>query len=467
MSTVLTDRLQSAKEDAVRNVDADAAVFAEVNRTIWQLAEPSLLEHKSAEQLASLLEQNGFTVRRGVADMPTAFVAEWGTGEPLVGILAEYDALPSLSQQAQPDRGPIVPGGYGHGCGHSVFGTACTFAGIAVKKAMAKAKIVGRIRVYGCPAEELLVGKVYMARDGLFNDLDAAITWHPSDKTEVTLGSGKAMVSVHYTFAGVASHASASPHRGRSALDAVELMNVGVNYMREHVKEDARLHYVITDGGVQPNVVPPSASVWYYIRADRHDDVETYLAWVDQIANGAALMTQTTLVERKLDTDCHELVPNRVIADALDRNLRSVGPPRFSEEEKAFAEQIRATIPDAPDGPALIEEVLPPPATESRRGGGSTDVGDVSWLVPTEQFRVTTQANGCPGHSWQITACTGTSIGEKGGMVAAKTLACTALDLLADADLRERARKEFKQRRGDIPYRLLIPADQKPPIPSV
>ena len=465
MSTVLTDRLQSAKEDAVRSVDADAAAFAHVNRAIWQFAEPSLLEHQSAEQLASLLEQNGFTVTRGVADMPTAFVAEWGSGEPLVGILAEYDALPSLSQQARPEHKPIVSGGYGHGCGHSVFGTACTFAGIAVTKAMAKAKIGGRVRVYGCPAEELLVGKVYMARAGLFNDLDAAITWHPADKTEVALGSGKAMVSVHYTFAGVASHASASPHRGRSALDAVELMNVGVNYMREHVKEDARLHYVITDGGVQPNVVPPSASVWYYIRADRHDDVEAYLAWVDQIANGAALMTQTTLVERKLDTDCHELVPNRAIADALDRNLRAVGPPRFSDEEKAFAERIRTTIPDAPDGPPLFEEVLPL-ATEARRGGGSTDVGDVSWLVPTEQFRVTTQANGCPGHSWQITACTGTSIGEKGGMVAAKTLACTALDLLADADLRERARKEFKQRRGEVPYRLLIPADQKPPIPA-
>lgn len=465
MSTVLTDRLQSAKEEAIRAVDESSDAFAAINREIWGYAEPSLLEHRSAERLARLLEEEGFQVTRGVADMPTAFVAEWGAEGPVVGILGEYDALPGLSQKAQSERDPVVPDGYGHGCGHSVFGTACTFAGIAAKEALRSAGIAGRIRVYGCPAEELLVGKVYMARAGLFDDLDAALSWHPSDKTRVSLGSGKAMVSVHYTFAGVAAHASTSPHQGRSALDAVELMNVGVNYMREHIKEDARIHYVITQGGQQPNVVPPRASVWYYIRADAHGDVEEYLAWVDQIAQAAAQMTQTRLVERKMDTDCHELVPNRALAEALDRNLRQVGAPRFSDDEKAFAEQIRATIPSAPAGAALAEEVLPL-ETEPRRGGGSTDIGDVSWLVPTEQFVATTQANGCPGHSWQITACTGTSIGEKGGVVAAKTLACTALELLADADLRAKARDEFRQRRGDVPYRLLIPKDQKPPIPG-
>lgn len=465
MSLVLTDRLQSAKDDAIRVIAASADDFAAVNREIWRYAEPSLLEHQSAERLASLLEQNGFRVTRGVADMPTAFVAEWGDEGPIVGILAEYDALPSLSQKAQSTQDPLIAGGYGHGCGHSVFGTACTYAGIAAKEAVARAGIAGRVRVYGCPAEETLVGKVYMARAGLFDDLDAAITWHPADRTRAALGSGKAMVSIRYTFTGVAAHASTSPHRGRSALDAVELMNVGVNYMREHIKEDARIHYVITDGGIQPNVVPPRAQVWYYIRSDSHDDVEAYLAWVDQIAEAAAKMTQTTLAERRMETDCHEIVPNRAIAETLDRNLRFVGPPRFDEDERAFATQIRATIPDAPTGPALNEEILPL-ETEPRRGGGSTDVGDVSWLVPTEQFVATTQANGCPGHSWQITACTGTSIGEKGGMVAAKTLACATLELLADADLRARARDEFRERRGDVPYRLLIPEGQKPPIPT-
>jgi aminobenzoyl-glutamate utilization protein B len=465
VATVLTDRLQSAKEQAIQYVDAGAGLFAEVNREIWRYAEPSLLEHKSAERLAKLLEGNGFRVTRGVADMPSAFVAEWGEGGPVVGILAEYDALPSLSQKTVTTKDPLVEGAYGHGCGHSVFGTACTFAGLAAKESLQKGGIQGRVRVYGCPAEELLVGKVYMARAGLFDDLDAAITWHPSDKTQVSLGSGKAMVSIHYTFAGVAAHSSTSPHRGRSALDAVELMNVGVNYMREHIKEDARIHYVITDGGVQPNVVPPRASVWYYVRADAHEDVEAYLAWIDKIAEAAAVMSQTTLVERKMDTDCHELVPNRPIADALDRNLRLVGPPTFTDEEKSFAREIRATIPDAPKGLDLNEEVLPL-QTEPRRGGGSTDVGDVSWIAPTEQFVAATQANGCPGHSWQITACAGTSIGEKGGMVAAKTLACTTIELLADAALREAAKKEFKERRGDKPYTLLIPEGQKPPIPA-
>jgi aminobenzoyl-glutamate utilization protein B len=465
VATVLTDRLQSAKAEAIAYVDGAAGLFADVNREIWNYAEPSLLETQSAERLAALLEREGFRVTRGVADMPTAFVAEWGESGPIVGILAEYDALPSLSQKPQTTQDPLVAGGYGHGCGHSVFGTACTFAGLAAKQAMIDKGIQGRVRVYGCPAEELLVGKVYMARAGLFDDLDAAITWHPSDKTQVSLGSGKAMVSIHYTFGGVAAHASTSPHRGRSALDAVELMNVGVNYMREHVKEDARIHYVITDGGIQPNVVPPRASVWYYIRADVHEDVEAYLAWVDKIAESAAVMSQTTLMERKMDTDCHELVPNRPIADALDRNLRLVGPPTYDAAERAFATAIRATIPDAPAGTPLHEEILPLD-TAPRRGGGSTDVGDVSWLTPTEQFVATTQANGCPGHSWQITACTGGSIGEKGGMVAAKTLACTTLELLADADLRTAARKEFADRRGDKPYTLLIPPDQRPPIPG-
>ena len=465
MATVLTDRLQGAKEQAIQYVEAGAGLFADVNRDIWGWAEPSLLEHKSAERLAELLEKNGFEVTRGVADMPTAFVAEWGDEGPVVGILAEYDALPSLSQKTQSTKDPVNEGGYGHGCGHSVFGTACTFAGIAAKESMAKAGIKGRVRVYGCPAEELLVGKVYMARAGLFDDLDAAITWHPSDKNQVSLGSGKAMVSVHYTFAGVAAHASTSPHRGRSALDAVELMNVAANYMREHVPEDTRIHYVITDGGIQPNVVPPSASVWYYVRADKHEDVEAALAWLDKIAEGAAMMSQTKLVERKMDTDCHELVPNRALADALDRNMRLAGPPKFTDDEKRFAEEIRKSIPDAAAGPALSEEILPL-RTEPRRGGGSTDVGDVSWIAPTEQFVAATHANGCPGHSWQITACTGTSIGEKGGMLAAKTLACTTLELLADADLRAAAKKEFKERRGDKPYTLLIPKDRKPPIPG-
>ncbi|MGH2461750.1 MAG: amidohydrolase, partial [Chloroflexota bacterium] len=250
---------------------------------------------------------------------------------------------------------------------------------------------------------------------------------------------------------------------GRSALDGVELMNVGVNYMREHIKEDARIHYVVTNGGIQPNVVPPTASVWYYVRADKHGDVDEYFAWVTKIAQGAAMMTQTR-VEWSIDTDCHEQVPNRVLADAVDRNLRLVGPPGFDDEERAFATRIRETIPDAPEGPALYDEVESVP-TEPRLVKGSTDIGDVSWFAPVGHLRAATQANGSPGHSWQITACTGTSIGEKGGAVAAKALACTALDLLTSAELRRQAWADFKERRGTDDYKLLIPPDQGPPFP--
>ncbi|TAK25464.1 MAG: amidohydrolase [Chloroflexota bacterium] len=463
MAVALTDRVDAAAADAIVTIDALAAEFEALNREIWHWAEPSLLEFRSSDRLAGFLEAQGFRVARGVADMPTAFIAEWGEGEPAIGILAEYDALPGLSQKVQTTQEPLAAGAHGHGCGHSVYGVACSIAGVAARRAMEKHGIAGRIRVYGCPAEELLVGKVYMARAGVFNDLAAAISWHPSDKTRVMLGRSKAMVSVRYAFAGVASHASVSPHEGRSALDAVELMNVAVNYMREHIKEDARIHYVITEGGVQPNVVPPHAAVWYYIRADRHEDVEEYLAWVDGIADAAARMSRTSLVERKIDTDCHELIPNRVIGGILDRALRRAGPPGFGAAERQFAAQIRQTLPNRRSAVDLNDEILL--LEEGKTSGGSTDIGDVSWQVPTEQFVAATHVADCPGHSWQITACTGTSIGEKGGMVAAKTMAGATLELLVNADARDKAWQEFRDRRGSAPYRLLIPEDQKPPIP--
>ena len=461
-STVID--VEAAKSEAIAYVDAQAGAFRETNRTIWRLAEPSLLETRSAALLADLLERNGFNVERGVAGMPTAFVASWGTGEPLIGIMAEYDALPGLSQETSTEQRPVVPGGYGHGCGHSVFGTASTFAALAAKAAAEKSGIDGRIRLYGCPAEELLVGKVFMQRAGVFDGADVVLGWHPGDKTGSDFITSKAMVSVRFTFHGVASHASAVPHRGRSALDGVELMNVGVNYMREHIKEDARIHYVVTDGGIQPNVVPPTASVWYYVRADKHRDVDEYFAWVTRIAEGAAMMTQTH-VEWSIDTDCHEQVPNRVLADAVDRNLRLVGPPRFDDDESAFATRIRATIPDAPEGPALNDDIESVSA-EPRLVKGSTDIGDVSWFAPVGHLHAATQANGSPGHSWQITACTGTSIGEKGGAVAAKALACTAIDLLTSSELRRQAWADFKERRGADEYKLLIPPDQGPPFPT-
>ncbi len=455
--------VELAKAAAIASIDGAEEAFRETNRTIWSYAEPSLLETRSAALLADLLEHHGFAVERSVAGLPTSFVATWGTGSPLVGVMAEYDALPGLSQAATPERQPLVPGGYGHGCGHSVFGTASVFAAIAAKEAAERSGIAGRIRCYGCPAEELLVGKVFLVREGVFEGADAILAWHPSDQTGADFITTKAMVSVHFTFHGRAAHAAVDPHRGRSALDAVELLNVGVNYMREHVKPDARIHYVITDGGVQPNVVPPRASVWYYVRADDHRDAVSYLDWISKIAEGAALMTQTQ-VERAVDTDCHEQIPSRVLADALDRNLRRIGPPSFDDADRDFARRIRATLPDVGEGPPLSEQIEPVSA-EPRLVPGSSDVGDVSWFVPVGHLRAATQALGSPGHSWQITACTGGPIGEKGGAVAAKALACTLLDLLTDAELRRQARTELERRRGDRPYETIIPRDQPPPRP--
>jgi aminobenzoyl-glutamate utilization protein B len=463
MSQAILD-IQVAKSLANSYVDGATDLFRELNRTIWGYAEPSLEEYRSAALLADLLERNGFAVERGVGGMPTAWVASWGKGEPVIGVMAEYDALPGLSQALSPERQPLTTGGYGHGCGHSVFGTASVFAALAAKDAAERSGITGTIRCYGCPAEEILVGKVFMARDRVFDGADAILAWHPGDKTGADFITTMAMVSVRFTFYGRTSHAAADPHRGRSALDAVELMNAGVNYMREHVKEDARLHYVITDGGQQPNVVPARASVWYYVRAYAHPDVEEYLARVTRIAEGAALMTDTRL-EWTIDTDGHEQIPSRTLADAIDRNLQVIGAPPFDDADRAFATKIRETISDAAPGEPLSGAIEPIP-DEPKRQPGSSDVGDVSWFVPVGHLGVATQALGSPGHSWQITACTGGPIGEKGGAVAAKALADTMLDLLTSAELRRQARAEWQQRRGSGPYVTLIPADQSPPLKS-
>ncbi len=462
MATPVLD-VELAKEQAIASVDEKAPSFQETNRAIWGWAEPSLLEYKSSALLADILEKHGFSVERGVAGLPTAFVATWGSGTPLVGVMAEYDALPGLSQAAEPGRRPLQEDGYGHGCGHSVFGTASVFAAIAAKEAAEKAGITGRIRCFGTPAEETAGGKMFMIRAGCFEGSDIVFAWHPGDKTGADYHTLKAIVSVRFTFHGRTSHASFDPHHGRSALDAVELMNVGVNYMREHIKEDARIHYVITNGGQQPNVVPGRASVWYYVRANSWADVEIYVAWISQIAEGAALMTQTR-VERLIDAESHDMIPNRPLAEAIDRNLQKIGPPTFDDADRAFAAKIRATLPDAPPGPALSEEIRPLP-DEVRLIPASSDVGDVSWVVPVGHLSAATQAIGSPGHRWQITACTGGPIGEKAGMVAAKALATTMLDALTSSELRRASWSDFERRGGNATFRSLVPPDQGPILP--
>jgi len=450
------------KAGALAWIDANASTLNRVNRNIWGWAETGLEEFKSSKELQDLLRGNGFTVESGVAGMPTAFVASFGTGRPVIGVLAEFDALPGLSQDATAERKARPEVMAGHGCGHSVFGTASTAAAIGVKQALASGAIKGTVKLFGTPAEETGIGKTYMLREGVFKDVDTLLAWHAGDTTRASWDFSKAMVSVKFKFEGLPSHASVSPSQGRSALDAVELMSVGANYMREHVKEDARIHYVITNGGGQPNVVPPSAEVWYYVRANKHTDVEEYFQWLSEIARAAAAMSRTKLIETRIDADMHEVLPNRTLVELIQKNLELVGPPVFDDREKAFA---RATQKDLKPPPtlALAERIEPLEPGPPPQAPHSTDVGDLTWFFPVGQLTVATYSYGAPGHSWQIAACTGMSIGEKGMMVAAKTLAGSAIDLYRSPDLIQRARDDQKKMVGALKYTTLIPEGQKAP----
>ncbi len=458
-------KLSSSQQTAVDDVTGRADELKAVNQAIWNYAEIGLQETKSAKLLIDKLKQAGFKVKSGLSDMPTAFVASYGSGKPIIGILAEYDALPGLSQKTVSFREPLVEGGAGHACGHSGLGTAALGAALAVKKAIDDHKLKGTVRLYGTPAEETGLGKVYMLLDGQFKDLDIALHWHPSSKTNVHLGSSKALVSVKFTFSGLPAHASVSPESGVSALDAVELMNTGVNFMREHVKEDARMHYVIIDGGGQPNVVPAKATVWYYVRANSHEDLERNFKWVVDIAKGAALMTRTKL-KVHVDTDNHELIPNTPLSELIHKKLTAIGPPEFSDEEKVFARRIQQPLIDkfGQDFPVAIDNRIHTLLESKTSTKGSTDVGDISWHIPTGGLRTTCFAAGNPGHSWQNVACIGSSIGDKGILYAAQALAATTVDLMENPALVTAAKADFDQRMQKRKYITLIPKGQKPPV---
>ncbi|MFP6762014.1 MAG: amidohydrolase [Planctomycetaceae bacterium] len=375
-----TATFRATQKTALEDVDQRAEELKRVNQSIWEFAEVGLQEHKSSQLLVDRLRENGFQIQSGVSKMPTAFVASYGSGKPIIGILAEYDALPGMSQKVEAARVPLKEGAAGHACGHSGLGTGSLGAVLAVKAAMQKHNLSGTIRLYGTPAEETVIGKIYMLLDGQFDDLDVCLHWHPSTKTGAWAGSSKAIVSVKFTFDGVSAHAAGNPEKGRSALDAVELMNVGVNYMREHIREDARLHYVITDGGGAPNVVPPRATVWYFIRADSHSDVEYYFEWVSDIAKGAALMTRTKL-RVKVDTDCHELIANDPLSELCHENLVKIGVPEFSQEEIAFARRLQQPLVEEFGAvyPLAISDKVDSLEESRSPSKGSTDVGDISW----------------------------------------------------------------------------------------
>lgn len=444
---------------------------------IWTLAEVGLKEARSAKVLVEMCRRHGFNVEEGVAGMPTAFVASYGSGHPVIGLLGEYDALSGLSQKVAAVKEPLEPGRPGHGCGHNLLGVAALGAAIALKEAMARHKLPGTVRFYGCPAEETLVGKVFMVRDGLFKDVDASITWHPGSTNSLWASSALAMNSAKFKFHGRSSHAAGDPQSGRSALDAVELMNVGANYLREHIAQEARLHYVITDGGGAPNIVPPVAEVWYYVRAPKRKQVEEIYSRLKKVADGAALMTETTYAVEFL-TGCYNTLHNDVIGDLLYERLTEVGAPPFDQPDLEFARAIVAGYPTGLmadtyewyrdrgqnlDGKVLHDGVMPP-LDKGKVSAGSTDVGDVSYVTPTAQLTTACAPLGAPGHSWQVTAASGAPLGFKGMLVAAEVMGLAALDLLTKPETLAKAREEFQRNTADSPYVSPLPPDLKPPF---
>lgn len=460
LTLLVTSTVASADDALLKLVEARRANDRAVALQLWNWAEVGYQEEQSSARLQKELRDAGFSVRAGVAGMPTAFVAEYGSGKPVIAILAEMDALPGVSQAAIPERSPLRGRISGHACGHHLFGTGSTSAGIAVKNWLIANRRGGTIRVYGTPAEEGGAGKSYMVREGLFNDVDVALHWHAGDRNAVTNEPTLANKSAKFRFSGVAAHAAAAPERGRSALDGVEAMNFMANLMREHIPEDARMHYIITRGGDAPNVVPEFAEVFYYVR---HRNPMVMAEIFDRLvatSEAAALGTGTT-VKHEVIHGAYSLLPNDVLATTVDTNLRRVGGVTYDSAEQAFAEKLFTTLGKTDVALGSEREVQP---IGRRLGMGSTDVGDVSWVVPTIGFRTATWVPGTPAHSWQAVAAGGMTIGLKGMENASKILALTAVDLLTQPELIARARAEFEQRRGaEFKYRSAV-GDRAPPL---
>ena len=428
---------------------------------IWEFAEVGYKEIKSAALHIQNLKAAGFTVETGVAEIPTAFVASYGSGSPVIGILAEYDALPGLSQTASTEKNPIAGKNAGHGCGHHLFGTASVSAGIAIKDLMVAGKLKGTIKVYGCPAEEGGSGKVFMVRAGLFNGVDAMIHWHPDDVNAITTTSALANKSAKFKFYGISAHAAAQPEQGRSSLDAVEAMDNMVNMMREHVPQETRIHYIITSGGKAPNVVPDFAEAYYYVRHPKRKDVVEIFDRVVKAAEGAAIGTGTTM-KYDIIGGTHDLLINKTLAEAMQTNLEKVGGVVYTEAELNFAKKIEPSFIGTKVDVATAATVKPL-SYINEGNSGSTDVGDVSYALPTVGLRAATWVPGTPAHSWQAVAVGGTEIGTKGMLVASKTMALTAIDLMSNPVLLAKAIEEFKQSKGDYKYKAIL-GDIKPAL---
>jgi aminobenzoyl-glutamate utilization protein B len=449
------------KKEVIEVIDQKKERLIKVSDKIWEYAEIALLEYESSKLLDEILESEGFAVEKDVAGLPTAFVATYGSGSPVLGILAEYDALPGLSQDDKPFKQELVKEGAGHGCGHNLFGAGSLGATLGLKEIMEKYCLKGTLKLYGCPAEEDIGGKLYMARDGLFNDLDVCLAWHPDYDTSVDVDGSQAIDDLKIEFFGKTAHAAFDPWMGNSALDAVEMMTFGINLLREHVKPSVRIHYVIMEGGKVPNVVPDYAKVWLWVRDSDRAGVKKVVQKVEKIIKGSAIATGTTSKIQYLGS-YHEMLVNIRGSEVMQKNLEKIGAPTYTDEEIDYARRIQKEADVEEKGMrSEIEKLKEPPKDPV---GGSTDVAEVSWIAPTLHLSTACAPYGIPWHSWAVVASSKHPIGYKGMILAAKVMATTGLELLLDPKTLAEVKKEFKEKIKDYTYKSGIPPDQKPPL---
>lgn len=453
---------KNLKAEARAAVGAQYEQLTDLSDRIWSFEEIAFQESQSADALKAYAKANRFRITENIGEIPTAFTAEFGSGKPVIGILGEFDALPGLSQETVPHKQPRNEGGAGHGCGHNLFGTASLGAATAIKGMIEDGKLKGTIRFYGTPAEEKYFGKLWMIRAGAFDDVDIVMDWHPSSETKAGVQTGLSLVDFVVEFRGQAAHAAGDPWNGRDASDGLELYASGINYYREHVKPSVRIHYDIQRAGDVVNVVPDYARIWTRVRDGKNEGVQVVYDQIKRIAAGAAMMANVEH-EITLISGIHEVLVNRTGAEALQRNLEAMGPIKYTEEEQAFARGIQAAVNKPEIG---IKSVIEPlEETLSVPAGGSTDVGDVSYVVPVIRLRATTAPSGTPWHSWAVVACGGMSIGHKGMRYAAEAMTMTMVDLFTDENLRKEIKAEFKEDIGDYKYKAMVP-EGPPPVNS-
>ncbi len=458
---IASDDWSKNKKAIDKSVEKHRKALIKISDAIWHNAELALEEHKSSKILADYAEKNGFSVERGVAGMPTAFIATYGSGRPRIGILGEFDANAGISQKLQPTKEARVEGAPGHGCGHNIYGTGSLGAAIAIKELMAKGKLKGTIVFYGTPAEETIFGKVWFARAGLFNDLDVCMDWHPGADMEASTQSSKALIDFRVKFTGKTAHASADPFNGFSAVDGMELFTTGINYYREHIKPTARIHYQIEKAGDVVNVVPDKAQIWVRVRENDRESLNVVYERVKKMAAAGALMAEVEH-EINLISGIYEILPNRRGAKAIQSNFEMLGPITYTKSEEKYAKAIQRETGKPEVG---MDGIIHPIKETMPAQGGSTDVGDVSQIVPVVRLSTPVAPKDAPWHSWAVVACTGMSIGHKGLIHASKALGMTMVDLFENPQLVKEVKAEFKERKGSTKYEPMIPPGP-PPIPQ-